>query len=374
MALRKVMRRGEPRLFIDIRFRKKDGTRGRLRKDAQVQTLLAARAEEKRYLVAIAQHGEPYVAAGEAAAPVVSSRKSFAEVVDEFKATFMITELKVTSRKGYEGVLDATLVPRFGGRGVDEVDSVAAGELDLELSKRELSQSTRNNAQIVLRSVLRFAKARGYIARVPEGLPRLKPIGQCILEIPTDEEVERILAAASAWQRLAFGLMVYAGLRPNEVRGLRRRDVRLRWEGEAVAGGFVSVREGRSFGETHTPKTGQREVPVTPELGRLLAPVEAGAREELVAMTARGKPWGQSGLVQAFERVRDRVGLEGWSVYCLRHYAITSWLRAGVPVHVVQRMAGHKNLATTQRYVHHLKEDLEEAGRRMARRSKAEKQ
>ena len=48
--------------------------------------------------------------------------------------------------------------------------------------------------------------------------------------------------------------MAYAGLRPNEVRGLRRRDVRLRWEGEAVAGGFVSVREGRSFGETHTPK------------------------------------------------------------------------------------------------------------------------
>ncbi|MDI1437086.1 hypothetical protein, partial [Polyangium sorediatum] len=136
MALRKVMRRGEPRLFIDIRFRKKDGSRGRLRKDAQVQTLVAARAEEKRYLVAIAQHGEPYVAAGDAAAPVVPSRKSFAEVVDEFKSTFMITELKVTSRKGYEGVLDATLVPRFGGRGVDEVDGVAAGELDLEQSKR----------------------------------------------------------------------------------------------------------------------------------------------------------------------------------------------------------------------------------------------
>ncbi|MDI1476417.1 hypothetical protein [Polyangium sp. y55x31] len=73
----------------------------------------------------------------------------------------------------------------------------------LELSKRELSQSTRNNTQIVLRSVLRFAKARGYIARVPEGLPRLKPIGQCILEIPTDEEVDRIprrRARRSSWR------------------------------------------------------------------------------------------------------------------------------------------------------------------------------
>jgi site-specific recombinase XerD len=83
-------------------------------------------------------------------------------------------------------------------------------------------------------------------------------------------------------------------------------------------------------------------------------------------MNEHGKPWGQYGLDQAFSRVRRRAGLEEWSVYCLRHYAITSWLRAGVPVHVVQRMAGHKHLSTTQRYVHHLKQDLEEAARRIA--------
>ena len=47
------------------------------------------------------------------------------------------------------------------------------------------------------------------------------------------------------------------------------------------------------------------------------------------------------------------------------HYAITSWLRRGIPIHVVQRMAGHKHLSTTQRYVHHLKDDLEDAARRL---------
>jgi site-specific recombinase XerD len=56
-------------------------------------------------------------------------------------------------------------------------------------------------------------------------------------------------------------------------------------------------------------------------------------------------------------------------VYCLRRYAITLWLRRGVPVHVVQRMAGHKRLATTQRCVHYLKQDLEEAARRLAETS-----
>jgi hypothetical protein len=94
-------------------------------------------------------------------------------------------------------------------------------------------------------------------------------------------------------------------------------------------GGFVSVREGQSYGEFHTPKTGQREIPITPPLARLLAPVEQGPKGDLVALNQEGKPWGQYGLARAFQRVRNRVGLDGWSVYSLRHYAITSWLRAG---------------------------------------------
>jgi integrase len=161
--------------------------------------------------------------------------------------------------------------------------------------------------------------------------------------------------------------MAFAGLRPNEFRALRRKDMKMRRENGVAVGGFLGIREGRSHGELHTPKTGQREIPIAPHLATLLAPVEEGPRDGHVALNKRGKPWGQYGLDQAFQRVGKRVGLEEWSVYCLRHYAITLWLRAGIPVHVVQRMAGHKNLSTTQRYVHYLKQDLEEAGRRLGR-------
>lgn len=34
-------------------------------------------------------------------------------------------------------------------------------------------------------------------------------------------------------------------------------------------------------------------------------------------------------------------------------------------VHVIQKMAGHWNLATTQHYVHFLEVDLEDAARRL---------
>ncbi|WP_170319930.1 tyrosine-type recombinase/integrase [Polyangium spumosum] len=375
MAVRKVERYGETRLLIDIQYKKRDGTRARFRKDAEVQTWTAARAEEKRYLLNIANHGEPFEpgtapavdsgdSSGSNAAP--KPKKTFAEVVGEFRETFMVAELKVTSRKGYESVLRASLLPKLGKLTLDKVDGKAAADLDLALSKRKLSRSTRNNTQVVLRSVLRFAKSRGYIEDRPANLPRLKQVGQRVLEIPSDDQVEQILGVACDTHRLGFTLMSDAGLRPNEVRALRCKDVQLRWENGEAVGGFLTVREGRSHGEMHTPKTGQREIPISRELARVLAPVvKSAAREAYVALSDTGEPWGQSGLKQAFARTSKRAGVEGWSVYCLRHFAITAWLRAGIPVHVVQRMAGHTNLSTTQRYVHFLKEDLEEAARRL---------
>ena len=377
MPVRKVDRNGQTRLLIDIRYKTRDGRRARLRKDAEVQTMTAARAEEKRYLINIAQRGEPYESppnpmpstsndVQDTSASSGAEQKTFAVVVDEFRQTYMITELKVTTRKGYESVLHANLLPRFGDLTIDKVDGKAAADLDLDMAKRKLTRSTRNNSQIVLRSVLRFAKTRQYIGDAPTNLPRLKPVGQQVLEIPTDEQVDRILETAIDAHRLTFTLMSDAGLRPNEVRALRCKNVQLKWENGEAIGGFITVREGRSHGEIHTPKTGQREIPISRALAKLLAPVIKGAsREKHVALSDEGTPWGQSGIDAAFGRVSKRAGVEGWSVYCLRHYAITSWLRAGIPVHVVQRMAGHTNLSTTQRYVHFLKGDLEEAARRL---------
>jgi hypothetical protein len=69
MTVRKETRRGEPRLVIDINYTKRDGSRGRYRKDAQVQTLTAARAEDRRLLALLAQHGEPYEPAAPGAGP-----------------------------------------------------------------------------------------------------------------------------------------------------------------------------------------------------------------------------------------------------------------------------------------------------------------
>ena len=195
---------------------------------------------------------------------------------------------------------------------------------------------------------------------VPAELPKLKRGDDLIPDIPNDAQVARILELSSPSQRRAFLLMAYAGLRPNEVRALENRNVRLNSNKAEPHSGFIWVREGESYGERHSPKTGQRHIPIGGPLLDELAQA-TGSPETCVALTAQGRPWAQWGLYQAFLRACCRAKIEGFTVYSLRHYSITLWLRAGVPVHVVQRMAGHKHLATTARYIHLLRGDLDDA-------------
>jgi integrase len=364
MAVREEDRRGKRILVIDIGYKKPDGSWARYRRDSEAATKTAAREEERRIKDRIARTGSAFEAPPPEETPAAKPT-TFADVVEQYRTTFMITDLKVTTRRGYGLVLDGVLLPRFKDHAIAAVDGDAASKLDLELTKEKLARNTRNNAQIVLRSVLRFAVEKKYLIAMPSGLPRLKQPEPSILEIPSDDQVAAILALSCPTQRRAFGLMAYGGLRPNEVRALPRRDMKLRREGGVPVGGFLCIREGFSYGETHTPKTGKREVPLARPLALLLGEVEEGPRDGYVALTAKGKRWGQYGLDNAFEKVRNRAGLAGWSVYALRHYAITTWLRKGIPVHVVQKMAGHRNLATTQHYVHYLKADLEDAARRL---------
>ncbi len=382
MAVRTLNRRGKRVLLIDITYRKPDGRIARFRRDTKAVTKSAARREEQRIRDLIAKTGSPYESLvddsggngngnGNGNGDQQAPEPTFAQVVEDYRALIMPSRLKAATRTSYDAVIDREFLPRFAELPISQVDGLAATRLDVELANgktrngTKFKQGTRNNIQIVLRAILSYAERRKLIAQKPTDLPPLKRIGKAILEIPSDEQIKAIMALAHSAHRRSFGLMAYAGLRPHELRALRRRDLTFEMDGSRVAGGFVAVRDGMTDGQIHAPKTGQRQIPMAPPLVKLLEPTVKLGRKAFVAISARGTPWCKYGLYQAFLRVRQRAGFEGFSVYTLRHYAITSWLRAGVPVHVVQRMAGHNNLSTTQGYVHYVKTDLIEAAHRL---------
>jgi hypothetical protein len=87
--------------------------------------------------------------------------------------------------------------------------------------------------------------------------------------------------------------------------------------------GIITVRRSRVAGVDGTPKSGHgRAVPIA---APLLPHLEQARNRKKgpwdnVSLTRYGKPWGDGGLTQAFERARDRVGLSDWTFHHLRHH------------------------------------------------------
>jgi integrase len=343
VTIRKENRDGESRWVIDILYRTADGKRRRYRRDAQVQTKAAAEAEQRRLLVELAQRGSL-----EALEPPIVAKApeyTFDDAVRHFRATHLKTALKPSTRAGYVNRIDVMLMPEFGGLPLDQVNGMALAKLDVELVADKLAPSTRAKVQTVVRSILRCAVRAGMLENMPS-LPPLPKIGRKVPRPMRRADLEAILAITNEAGRLAFEIAAFSGLRASEIRGLRWSDINL-------AVGTITVRRGITLGIETTPKSHhQRVVPIGPRLRAVLAAAEAKKKGPWapVAITELGKPWGENGLNQAFKRSQARAKLEGWSFHDLRHFFVTELFRSGAGAAAIQQLAGHADLATTQRY------------------------
>ena len=81
---------------------------------------------------------------------------------------------------------------------------------------------------------------------------------------------------------------------------------------------------------------------------------------------APGKPWGEFALSRAFARARAKAGVVGFRLHDLRHWCVTTLFRVGNSAPVVQRLAGHAHLVTTQRYARAQLDELRDGMRRFA--------
>jgi hypothetical protein len=180
-------------LVIDILYKTADGRRNRYRKDAQVQTLAAAKAEKRRLIRELGQTGHLQPDAKQPD----SSRYAFSDAVAHYRRTHAATGLRASTRRGYDRVIDAELVPPFGALPLERVDHQAVSEMDAELAADGLKPATRANVQAVLRSVLRAAVEGGLLDEMPR-LPRLPRPGQSVVQTLHPDEVEAVVEAAES--------------------------------------------------------------------------------------------------------------------------------------------------------------------------------
>jgi integrase len=205
---------------------------------------------------------------------------------------------------------------------------------------------TVNNVLTVFNVLLKTAVAWGVIARMPcvIALVRTAVPATKFLDF---EVYDRLLQAAEKDGQVALLIVLLggeAGLRCGEIMALEWSDVDL-------AKRQLTVARSEWKGHVTMPKGGKlRHVPLTARLTQALRQTRhlRGAR---VLLDAKGRPLTQKVVQGTVARVARRAMVDS-GVHTLRHTFCSHLAMRGAPARAIQELAGHKDLATTQRYMH----------------------
>jgi integrase/recombinase XerD len=230
----------------------------------------------------------------------------------------------------------------------------------LAKGKRPISAATKNLHLIALRGLLKFG------ALLDLGVPGPEKVELAKASQPSpdarhlaEERVKRLVDACDTATddgvraRALIQFMLATGCRVSEVIGLDRRQVELSREARTPADGIRVVDEVTVLGKGNRHRRAYLSPPAREWLQRYLA-LRKDKDAALFVTRKKNADGSYRMTVWTSERiVRDaakRAGLaEDVSPHWLRHAAITLWAASSLPS--AQRLAGHRQIATTQRYL-----------------------
>jgi integrase/recombinase XerD len=210
--------------------------------------------------------------------------------------------------------------------------------------------SIRRNISAI-RTYFRFLLSDGIVVRDPSERIETPKRWRTLPDVLTVDEIERLLAAPTLDDPLAFRdramleLAYGAGLRVSEwitlgVRDVLLEDMLVRVFGKGSKERLVPI--GRSaIGAIATYLREQR-----PKL-------EKGSGKGVLFLNARGEPLSRMGAWKILRRYVERAGItKAVSPHTLRHSFATHLLEGGADLRAVQEMLGHADITTTQIYTH----------------------
>jgi len=145
-----------------------------------------------------------------------------------------------------------------------------------------------------------------------------------------------------------IALSFYAGLRACEIAALRVGD---------VFDDFGRVKDTIYLNSAQTKGSDSATVLVNTKLKRQLAkfakqyPVHTSNRSAPLLFSAKGGGFTAQTIVNLFKRLYKLAGIDGASSHSGRRQFVTQLADRGINARLVQVLARHKHLSTTQRYI-----------------------
>ncbi len=228
------------------------------------------------------------------------------------------------------------------------VHEVKAEDIRNFLGKLEKTGYTKKSISRKLNSTktfFRYLKVQEYITDDPATLvdhPKFETKPPRILS-PIEYRALRDAARDDARIAAIIEVLLQTGIRIGELANLRVDDVFFS-EGAKEGTLFVRALENRS----------ERTVPLNKAaeaaLKRYLQ-VRPKTTNKALFITKTGKPLLVRNIRTAIDRYYRKAGIEGAKVNDLRHTWVAHHLQSGASIVLISKVAGHKRLSTTERYL-----------------------
>ena len=302
-------------------------------------------------LIVCIKAGEPLVETEPEAAPTVG------DLAERYLREHVAMHCKPNTVKHYGLMVRKHIVPALADLRVSEVErkhilqfqyglrdmpTVANRTVDILVKMFNLAElwEMRPPGKNPCRSVRRYkVNPRKERFLTPEELARL---GRTLENAPA-ERLDSQHAAA------AIRLLVLTGCRRNEI-------LRLAWSDLDFGAGEMRLADS---------KTGARIVPLPPAAAEVLKNLPRTAGNPWV-FPGRKKGAHQVNINDAWERVRERAGLEGVRLHDLRHTYASRALAIGESLPMIGELLGHRQVNTTARYAHLARESIQASTARVA--------
>jgi integrase len=241
----------------------------------------------------------------------------------------------------------------FGDRIMTDIDIFDLREHIDDLLDEGQRTATINRKKAVLSSIYQYALSRGYVdANIVRSVV-LDNDSKRRDRVLTDEERKRLLKACqeSHWDKLYLLVLMamVTGARKGELLNLRWSDIHFK-----ESFGLLGDTKNGTSRELHFPPSVMNELKRLQKLGNeLIFPSEEKPHKP---MDIR-KAWFKALRVAKINgkdilNADGSVKLERFTFHCLRHGFCSALSDSGQEINQIAKLAGHKSIQTTMRYIH----------------------
>lgn len=309
---------------------------------------------------------------------LMPSDMTVASYLDEYIAFCEGGDYSVATIRDYKNVAERYLKPLFGKKKLQELQKVHIQQTYNNLRKKSnasnkpLKATSIQHINRIFKAALNEAVERQYIKQNPACKIKIaKDTSARKLDVYTAEEIQKLQKAVKGTDmELPVALLFDCIMRRGELLGLRYSDINFNTKTITIRHSLVES-EDCKIAVLKDCKTEDscREMVVSDYTIKLLKKQKIKYREnklkygkefddrEFVICQEDGKPFLPKSFTRKWARTLEIYGLRHIKLHGTRHSAISLLLSEGVPVHIVQQRAGHKDPKITLAVYSHVAKD-----------------